>query len=418
MMASTADDLRLASSPDRIRVLHFVSTFALKTDTKWLAQLLAHLPHERVQSAIACFYGEGEMRARFDAIGLETFTLSAERELSPTALRRAWRLIRSWRPDIVHTHLLRADLYAGLAARIAGVPVILSTSYAIGQFRRARVRRVDPLLDWVCGRLPTDMLAVSGAVAEDLKSRRHWPADRVHVVRTGVSFPAELDRAAAADSRGRIRASWRIPNDAVLVLTSARLNYEKGINVLARAAERVMRICPSARFVVAGDGPMREELQAQIDAAGLTDVFTLAGFRTDMEAVLASADVFVLPSLMDGMPNALLEAYAAGLPVIATSVGGCPEAVDDNRTGLLVPPGDPDALAAAIARLAGDAPLREKLAAEGHRWARERFAVEVVTRQYAALYDRLLERNAPRRRPASCAASAQLHGPARGEASA
>ncbi len=369
-----------------MRILHLVSTFEVKTDTKWLYRLLGRLDRSRFESAIACFYEGGLMMERFSALGMPAFNFNVPGRASPAALGRVLGLIRAYRPQVVHTHLLRADLYGGLAARLAGVPVVLSTAYALGDYRRDKVRRVDDFLDRVCRRLATDLLAVSEAVREDRIRRLRWPSDRVHTIHTGIEFPATADDGSA---RTRIRHEWGIPDRSPLVLAVARLSYEKGIDILIEAAAAIHRQLPAARFVVVGDGPLRDNLVVRIRSMGIEGVVQLAGFREDVETVLPAGDLFVMPSLMEGMPNALLEAHVAGLPVVASSVGGLAEAIEHERSGLLVPPRDPAALAAAIVRILNDEPLRRRLAHDGREFARQRFAVELVARRYEDLYEKL-----------------------------
>ncbi len=380
-----------------MRILHLVSTFEVKTDTKWLFRLLGRLDRSRFESAIACFYDGGPMMERFSTLGMPAFNFDVPARVSAAALGRVLGLIRAYRPQVVHTHLLRADLYGGLAGRLAGVPVVLSTAYALGDYRRDKVRRIDDFLDGVCRRLATDLLAVSEAVREDRIRRLHWPSDRVHTIHTGIEFPTKADD---GNSRARVRHEWGIPEDSPLVLAVARLSYEKGIDILIEAATAVHRQLPAARFVVVGDGPLKDSLIVRIRSMGIEGVVQLAGFRENVETVLSAGDLFVMPSLMEGMPNALLEAHVAGLPVVASSVGGLAEAIEHERSGLLVPPRDPAALAAAILRVLHDEPLRQRLARDGREFARQRFALELVVRRYEELYEKLYHaRGARPRRP-------------------
>ena len=379
----------------RIRLLHLVSTFAVKTDTKWLYQLMGRLPRDRFEPAIACMYGGGEMMQHFAGLGVQTWNLAAPGGMSPLAVWRAYRLIRSFDPQIVHTHLLRADLYGGLAARLAGVPVVLSTAYALGAYSRDKIRRLDGVLDRMCRAVATDGLAVSDAVRSDLIERLRWPAERVSTIHTGITFrgaeeaACEVRPSECESERVRIRDAWHVPNGSPLVLTVARLSYEKGLDVLIDAAAHVRDHVPDARYVVVGDGPLRDTLQRRITAAGLENVVRLVGFRKDISTILSAADLFVLPSLSEGMPNAVLEAYAAGLPVVTTSAGGLSEAVAHEVSGLLVSPGNAEALATAITRVLQDETLRCRLMHDGQAWARKRFSIERIVDQYAEFYERL-----------------------------
>jgi len=373
-----------------IRVLHVVSTFEVKTDTKWLLQLVRHLDPHRVAPAIACMYGGGAMQKRFGSLGIETANLTSPVEIDLSAIGRAFRYIRSGRFDVVHTHLVRADLYAGLAARLAGVSAVVSTVYAIGPFRRSRRRRLDGLLDQLTRLWPTHLLTVSQAVKDDCARRNRWPASRISVIHTGVE-PGDYGPDASA--RRRVRADWGLSQDTPLIVTAARLSYEKGLPTLIDATAELAKRHPTAVTVVVGEGPMRAELTRKIASAGLADRVRLAGFRTDMPAVLAAADVFCLPSQMEGLPNVLLEASATGLPVVATRVGGVPELVVADQTGLLVPPGRADELARAIGRVLEDRALAERLGRAARRRIEDEFSARAAAVKYQVLYEALVDRN-------------------------
>ncbi|UCD29085.1 MAG: glycosyltransferase [Planctomycetota bacterium] len=344
------------------------------------------MDREQFKPAIACIYGGGEMMQKFTQLGIPTFNLDSPHQISPRTLLRAYRLIRNFAPHIVHTYLLRADLYGAFAARLAGVPTILTTGCAIGPYRREKTRKTDKLLDLICRLSATDALAVSNAVRNDMIKHLHWPPNRVTAIHTGITFKHNLSDNSAQKS---IRQQLQIPESVPLVLTIARLSYEKGINVLVQAAAVVHRQMPSVHFAVAGNGPMENNLRTQIRTAGLDQVVHLPGFQKNIDKILAAADLFVLPSLMEGMPIAILEAYAAEKPVIATAVGGSVEAVEHNHSGLLVPPNDADSMASAIVRCLSDESLRNRLARDGRSWAEKRFSVDVVAQKYETLYERL-----------------------------
>jgi glycosyltransferase involved in cell wall biosynthesis len=366
------------------RVLHLVSTFAPKTDTRWLLQIARHLDRRRFDLHAACFYEGGEIQRRLSDCGVATHNFAVASACDPRAITRAAKLIRQIGPDLVHTHLLRADLLGGIAARWAGVPVVLTTAYAVGDFRRAVRRASDPLLDAACRLLPTHVLAVSDAVRQDCLTRLGWPADRVRTIRTGIDPPDAVDPAEVA----RVRSEWCDAGER-LVLTVARLSYEKGVDVLIDAAAAIAD--RAARFVVVGDGPQRDALQRRIDRLGLFGRVRLAGFRDDVWPCLAAADIVAMPSLMEGLPNALLEAMAIGRPIVATRVGGIPEAIESGVNGLLVEPGDATALADGVRTLLCDADLALRLGEAAAATVRERFLARDVVAQYASWYESLID---------------------------
>lgn len=366
--------------------LHLVSTFAVKTDTKWLVQVARHLDSSRFRLSAACFYEGGPIRDQLEYLGVPTYNLDVPDERDPRAIVRARRLIRKLDCDLVHTHLLRADLFGGAAARWAGLQVIVSTVYAVGQYRREKRRKTDRLLDAACASLPTHVVAVSNAVKRDCVDRLGMRSDDVTVIHTGIDPPGEIDEHAAAE----LREAWGAGDGVPLILTIARLSYEKGLDTLIDAAAVLRRTHPTAKFVVLGEGPDRPLLEERIRSNGLTDCVALAGFHADVWPAIAAADIICLPSKSEGMPNVLLEAMAVGKPIVATAVGGIPEAVASNMNGLLVPAEDPAALAAALAQLVDDRSLARRLGAAAKRTVADRFLARDAVAAYGELYDRLL----------------------------
>jgi glycosyltransferase involved in cell wall biosynthesis len=174
-----------------------------------------------------------------------------------------------------------------------------------------------------------------------------------------------------------------------IVVTAARLSPEKGINVLIDAAERVLNVYPGARFLVFGDGSDRDHLEDLIAEADIGHAFALCGFRNDLDDLLANADLSVLPSHTEGLPNVVLEASAAGVPVVATRVGGTPEAIVDGETGWIVPPGDAVVLAGAVLNLLGDPARRARLGAAGREFVRTAFSFATQAGQYLDLLGRV-----------------------------
>lgn len=369
-------------------VVHFVSTFELKTDTKWLLQLARQIDRDRYRFSAVCFYGGGPVQEHLEALGVRTHNLNTPDERDPRAVLRARKLIQELQPDIVHTHLLRADLMGGAAARWAGVPVVVSTVYAMGEFRRQHRRKADRLLDVACSRLATHTIAVSQAVADDLVGRMRVDPEDLTVIHTGIEAPPAVEASAVA----AMRRSWGVDETTPVVLTIARLSYEKGVDTLIDVAAVLHPTNPAIRFVVIGEGKDRAALAEKIDQLGLKDVVKLVGFSPDVWPALAAADVVCIPSKAEGMPNVLLEAMAMVRPIVASRVGGIPEVIESNINGILTEPDRIADLAKAISRLVGDVALRTRLGDAARRAVRERLDVALVAARYEALYQRLLEK--------------------------
>jgi glycosyltransferase involved in cell wall biosynthesis len=234
------------------------------------------------------------------------------------------------------------------------------------------------------------VVAVSGAV-RDAWAAAGLSAERVVVVPNGVDL-AEGRAAPGAAERRAVRRELGVAQGAPVVATVSLLRPGKGLEVLLAAAPAVLAAHPRARFAVVGDGPARAELEAGAAAGGVGEAVAWTGFRRDVPALLAAADLFVLPSLDDAFPTAILEAMAAGLPVVATRAGGIPEIVDDGATGLLVPPGDAAALARAISTLLADPAARKSLGEAGRRRAGERFSTAAWLGRLERVYGEALGR--------------------------
>lgn len=318
--------------------------------------------------------------------GFRVVALPFERRLSPIAHLRALAaliaLFRAERPDIVHAHMPISGLLARLAARIVGVKLIAYTchGFLFNQPGPAARRRASLLLERLAGRITHRFFTVSGAEADD--ARRLGIARNAVVVRNGRD-PA-LFRPDPA-MRQCVRAQLGVMPDRCVVIAVSRLVRSKGYPELAEA----LRDLPRTELWVVGErlasdrGP---DMEALLRESGLGGRLRLLGYRDDIAALMAAADVFVLPSFFEGLPMSVIEAMLCGLPVVASDIRGVQEEVEQGRTGLLVPPGDVGALREAIGRLGGDPALRRRLGEAGRERAMALFDEnQVVARTLDAL---------------------------------
>jgi glycosyltransferase involved in cell wall biosynthesis len=359
---------------------------------------------------------EAELRAE----GIPVSNLGARNLRDLAAFRRLLRLLREERIELVHAHLESASIWGALACYFIRIPLIATLHVppkeAAGE-RRGRSRTERNLSEpkaslSTARRRPRRSPAGGGWSRESLREslmvralnhqaarviavseavRQAWverglDLSRTVVLGNGIEVEAFADRA----PREAARRELGVEPGAPLVTTVSVLRQGKGLEVLLDAAPAVLEAHPRARFLLAGDGPLRESLEARARELGLGDRFLWAGFRRDVPALLAASDLFVLPSLADAYPTVLLEAMAAGLPVVATRTCGIPEIVEDPATGRLVPPGDAAALAAAVCALLGAPGEREgRLEALGRaarERARERFSTGVWVDRLEEVY--------------------------------
>ncbi len=293
---------------------------------------------------------EGNLLRMAEARGVRCVQVPAlGREIRPfsdtIALWQLYRMIRSFRPTIVHTHTAKAGVLGRVAARLAGVPMVVHTYHGhvlrgyFGPAKSAFFRALERSLAHVTDATVT----VSAALRRELLEMRIAPAEKIHVVPLGL----ELARFARPAARGALRGT-AVPAEAPLVGMVGRLVPIKDVPTFLAAAARVRTARPDARFAIVGDGELRKALERQTRDLGLAEAVTFHGWREDLEGVYADLDVVVNASRNEGTPVALIEAMAAGVPVVATRVGGTPDLLGDGARGRLVPPADPDALADAI----------------------------------------------------------------------
>jgi len=262
------------------------------------------------------------------------------------ALLGLYRMMRTFRPHIVHTHTAKAGMLGRLAARVAGVPVVVHTFHGhvlrgyFGPLTTAFYRAMERGL----GASSDVLVAVSDAVKRDLVGLGVAPDAKIRVIPLGL----DLEPLAGALPRGSLRGEAGVPGDAPLIGIVGRLAPIKDVGTFLRAAAAVRAAVPAARFAVVGDGEERGPLEAERARLGLEGCVFFHGWRRDMAAVYGDLDVVVNCSRNEGTPVALIEALAAGRPVVATRVGGTPDLLGDGRRGALVPPGDVAALAAGV----------------------------------------------------------------------
>ncbi|HEY2946150.1 MAG TPA: glycosyltransferase [Vicinamibacteria bacterium] len=306
------------------------------------------------------------------------------------ALLGLYRMMKSFRPHIVHTHTAKAGMLGRVAARVAGVPVVVHTFHGhvlrgyFGPLTTAFYRAVERRL----GASADVLVAVSDAVKRDLVALGVAPAAKIRVIPLGL----DLEPLAGALPRGSLRGEAGVPEEAPLVGIVGRLAPIKDVGTFLRAAAAVRAAVPAARFAVVGDGEERGRLEAERARLGLADGVFFHGWRRDMAAVYGDLDVVVNCSRNEGTPVALIEAMAAGRPVVATRVGGTPDLLGDGRRGLLVPAGDADALAAGVveALRGSDAVLAR--AREARAYVLAHHSSRRLIEDVDALYQELLSR--------------------------
>jgi glycosyltransferase involved in cell wall biosynthesis len=295
-------------------------------------------------------------------------------------VREVAETVRQLKADLLCASGYKPDLVGWRAARRIGVPIIsVSHGWTAATWRV----RVYEALDRCVLRRMDAVVCVSNAQADKVR-RAGVPEAKIAVIHNAVG--AEAFTEPCADARQEM-SSWFKTPPRWIIGAAGRLSPEKGFEVLIDAAQRVNAERPGAGFVIFGDGPMREELQQLIAARGLQSNFVLAGFRKDVQRFLPSFDIGVMSSHTEGLPIILLETCAAGVPSVATAVGGIPEVIEDGRTGYLAPAGDAMQLAARIVNLLDDDSLRQSMGRAARDRVRRDFSFAITSRKYLDVFN-------------------------------
>ncbi|MEM7129624.1 MAG: glycosyltransferase [Chloroflexota bacterium] len=415
-----------AAVPDsgkRVRVVHFITELSNGGAQNALLRLLTNLDRARFEATVVCLYNGNEAVGEgIRGIGIEVIDLGmGNQKWRFGAFPRLYGLLRTIRPTILHTWLFHANLPGRVLGRLAGIPIVICSERTMameGEWRYRLNRLTIGMVDCT--------IAVSHNVRDFCVDHIKMPAQKVTVIPNGVIVPNSLSYPLQddleKDDLGQEGSDWTnvqketarvklglcqsasVENnyhiagnslkreldsaveDGYVIGAVSRLYPVKGVNYLVEALVHVDK----AELVVIGDGTDENILKQLAEELGVASRIHWLGNRNDVPELLMGFDLFVQPSLHEGMPNTVLEAMAAGLPVVATAVGGTPEVVVDGETGLLVEPANPKALSAGINRLIADPILRNRFGQAGYKRVKESFSVENMVNATTQLYTKLL----------------------------
>jgi glycosyltransferase involved in cell wall biosynthesis len=365
----------------RLRILFLIdNALADGGAERFAVGLATHLPRDRFEVWVCSTRtAETVAQAALERAGVRHINLGRRTKWDVHRFRALVRLLRRRDFDILHAHMFGSNVWGSIIGRACGVPVIIAHehnwSYSGNRLRIAVDRHL-------IGRAATLLVAVSDANRQRMVSLERIPPEKIVVLPTAYVPSPEVSSTDLFSELGLSRES-------PLVGTAAVLRQEKALEILLEAHARVARRFDRAQLVIAGDGPCRAELERRARELGIAGRVHFLGFRADVDSILQALDLGVLSSDWEGMPLFVCECMAAGTALVATAVGGVPEIVQDGRTGVLVPPRDPVALADAIASLLSDADRRTRLAAAASGRIGE-FSIDAGAARFAALYDELV----------------------------
>lgn len=369
----------------RIRLLYVAANFVTGGAERHLLEMWRRIDRSRFEVRIACLKREGAFTPLVEALGLPVTDLAVGRRIyDPSGWRGLLRLaslIREFRPDVVHGYLFGPNLFAALAGRICRVPVVAVAKRNVDAFETPRQIAMQRLAH----RLATHVTAVSEEVARSSVALG-VPRERVTVIENGVDvsrFDGGTDRSGTDAVLGPAAGE---PLIGAVGCLAPRKDFGTLLEAMARLRDRGI----PARLAIAGDGPERAVLEAACRRLSLSDRVRFLGERSDVDRLLPGFDVFTLSSREEGIPNALLEAMAAARPCVVTRVGGNAEVLEHGRTGWLVPPQDPEALAAALAEALADPAEADRRAAAARATMIADRSIEAMVRRHEAFYEHAL----------------------------
>lgn len=375
-----------------IRVLHLIHTLERGGAEQILVSWFKSGGSEQFQYDVCCLFRGGPHVPTVTEAGVPVHVAGMKNPLDLMGLRRAARIIKQVRPDIIHTQLRYADLVGPLLARMTGCKHVLTTiqntaghyfeaGAAIGRFEAVAYK-------WGSKLLRRNYVGCSEMVAKDIV--RHMGNKMpVWVVPNAVDCDGLISE--IRHDRAEMRVQLGLSEQAPVAICVGRLEYQKGHTYLLDAFAKVRANRPDAVLLLAGEGSIREALEARSSELGLAENVIFLGERSDVPELVNASDVVVSSSLYEGLPVALAEAMALGAPVLATRVGGVPQLLEDEATGILIEPKDSDSLAVGLERLYQDEQLRRSLGAAAQEYIRKHFDISLMIQGYEDVYRRILQ---------------------------
>ena len=379
----------------KIRVLEMNDRSSLGGGQAALLALAAHLDSEQFEALIAARDG-GPLAAEARRLGLRFLPVPFKKTFSPSLIQKIKRILAENEIDILHTHGGVAGLWGRWASVKKITPVVVHTLHGIHylHYRNKALRYLSILLERHLSRRTDAVVFVSEADLRDGGRYKLAPGMKRILIKNGI----DRTRFQETDSfeKAKKDLKWRLKLNPPIVGTVARLHRQKGIIDLIRAAGQIHRSSAETKIVVVGGGPLEKTLRQEAKKLGFERFFIMLGERTEARELLSLFDIFVLPSLWEGLPLVLLEAAAMGKPIVATGIDGVREVIRDGETGLLVPPANPGRLAEAILRLLQDKALARKLGENARATIPPSFTLSKMVEETEQLYLRLFQEAASR----------------------
>ncbi len=380
---------------EKLTVAHLIASNFVGGPEKQILEHAKRLDPDRFRFVLITFVengGDNELLAKAEEQGVSTVALHTNHPFNPLAIARLKTILRENRVAILCSHGYKANVLGRLAAWLLDIPLL---AISRGWTAESRKIRFYEWLDKIFLKVASHVVAVSAGQKDKILKLSIGP-ERVTVIHNAICLESPAGTVARC-----IRSELGLPRGSVLVVSAGRLSPEKNHAGMIDVARIVCPQAPEVYFIIFGEGFLRPHLENYLRMAELSRRVLLPGFRKDLPAILPEIDIFMLPSLTEGLPNVALEAFAARKPIVATSVGGTPEVVRHEFSGFLAKPDEVELLAGYVMRLVTDPPLRDEMGNRGFQHVRDTFGFEQQTRSYECLYRKISGKTARRRHSAS-----------------
>ena len=364
----------------KIKVLHLITSLEVGGAQHGLLLGLPRFNPKKYEHIVCSMMDRIQMAKQFQRAGIEVHSLGLKTKIDFSVAIRLRSLLKEVQPDILHTYLLHSNVLGRIVGRLTGVPKIIGSERTIGQagyWGRFLTKLTNPLTDAV------EVNSQTGAAV--IENSLGVPREKIRLIRSGV----DLDEYSKPTGKTKVRKELDLSQDQHLVLYIGRLRAVKGVEFGLRAFALAKDKRPNLYMTLAGEGEQLCDLQQLCDDLRINDHVKFLGVRNDLPDLLSAADSILMPSLKEGFPRTAIEAMAAGKPIVATRVGGTPEAIIDGETGILVPATDISAMATALISLVDNTSLRQQFGAAGTKLVREKFSIDSYVKRLDELYCQL-----------------------------
>ena len=365
----------------RIRVLHIIDSLVAEGAEQLLLDILSETDRESFEHVVCCLASGGPLVEEIQNAGVPVCIIGRKHKADLRSLAKMRNLIKEFQPDIVHTHLFTSSFWGRIAALITR-RICVVTEHNTSHWKRWYHRLANRWLSTITARI----IAVSQTVKDSLVTVDRVAADKITVIRNGVS----LSRLVPNGNREEIRREFDCQDDDILAVTVAALDEQKGHRYLLESAKEFVRRRPKVKIACVGDGPLRKELEERVASDNLRENIIFTGVRRDIGDILDAADIFILPSLYEGLSISLLEAAAMAKPIITTSVGASREVFTDKETGLLVNTRDPSGITKAIEYCIDNKEEAFEMGKRASELVRSRFSIAKSVKEYESIYRELV----------------------------